>query len=93
MSPSQYESSLDLWRGMLLEWSDDEQGLYVVDVMPGSISERAGLSSDDRIVGINGVTQTIARDLLNTLQSDSQPFSLLLVSRGDQLLSLPTGPE
>ncbi len=60
---------LDLNRAMDLP--DDQQGVLVVDVLPDSPAERAGLRGSDREVTIQGSTQRVGGDVI--IAVDGQP--------------------
>jgi S1-C subfamily serine protease len=80
-----------VWRGLTMERSDP--GLYVVHVEPNSLAGRAGFSVDDRIIGLNGGEISDSDQLWSSIQEESSRIQMLWVLRGDQWLSLPTGPE
>jgi S1-C subfamily serine protease len=87
-----HNSDFKRWRGLELEISE-QPGIYIVSVKPGSVSERAGASVDDRIMGLNGEENADASALWALLSGLGAEPQLLGIRRGDQELWLPTAPE
>jgi len=61
--------NLDINRAMKL--ADDQRGVLVVDVLPGSPAEQAGLRGSDREVTIEGRSQRVGGDVIVAI--DDQP--------------------
>lgn len=67
--------------GVLLDDSDDEVGIAITGVSPGSIAERAGIEKGDRILGFDGNTLADSFDLIYAMRAkragDSATIELL----------------
>lgn len=92
LADPRHNSDFKRWRGLELEISE-QPGIYIVSVKPGSVSERAGVSVDDRIMGLNGEENADASALWALLSGLGAEPQLLGIRRGDQELWLPTAPE
>jgi uncharacterized iron-regulated protein len=69
--------------GVLLDDKDDEAGVLVAGVMPGSTAANAGIMKNERIIGIDGETVIENFDIIYTIKNKSPGDTATLVILGD----------
>ncbi len=68
--------------GVLLDDQDEEDGVRVMEVMPGSAAELAGITTEERIIIFDGVTMADNLDVIYAVKSKSPGDTGQLVIRG-----------
>lgn len=66
-------------------------GWRIVDVLPGSPADNAGIEEDDIIVGINGTRKRNGDDVISYLEANTLPGETVImeVARDNQTLEIP----
>lgn len=70
--------------GVLLEDKDEEPGVLVFGVMPGSVADRAGISKGERIISIDGEAVSENFDLIYIVKNKSVGDSATLDIANDK---------
>lgn len=90
---AQFRALDDDWRG-LLKLKSDVQGVFVNEVMPGTLSAQAGLKKGDVVLAVGDSPATSPMTLVKLLIVTERPEATLSVLRGGEkrtlVLRLPT---